>query len=119
MLAINRSALVVMSAQPFLDWLHEVDSTSSELTLEELGREPTIYLLPHYDNDEEAHRYLMKCCKEIFEEKLECVRYFWYRCCDRRTSRLATRRETTMPSSKIDLLRRMYCGNQPPVATLP
>jgi hypothetical protein len=75
MRAINRSAVVVMPAQPFLDWLHEVDSTSSELTLEELRREPTVYLLPHYDNGEEARKHVRKYCKEIFEEQLES----WYR----------------------------------------
>jgi hypothetical protein len=26
---INRSALIVMAKQPFVDWLHEVDPTSS------------------------------------------------------------------------------------------
>jgi hypothetical protein len=41
---INRSALVVRPGQPFLDWLHRVDRTSVELTLEDLRREPTIYL---------------------------------------------------------------------------
>jgi hypothetical protein len=44
--AINRSAVIVMPAQPFLDWLHQADPTSAELTLEDLRREPTIYLLP-------------------------------------------------------------------------
>ena len=33
---INRSALVVKPAQPFLDWLHRVDPTSIHLTLEDL-----------------------------------------------------------------------------------
>ena len=31
---INRSAIVVRPAQPFLDWLHRVDSTSRHLTLD-------------------------------------------------------------------------------------
>ena len=44
---INRSAVIVMHAEPFLKWLHRADSTSAELTLADLRREPTIYLLPH------------------------------------------------------------------------
>jgi hypothetical protein len=43
---INRSAVVVIPAQPFLDWLHEADQTSAHLTLNDLTEEPTIYLLP-------------------------------------------------------------------------
>lgn len=64
-----------MPAGPFLDWLHRVDSTSTELTLEDLRREPTIYLLPNYDTEEEALDYLREVCSEIFEEQLNG----WYR----------------------------------------
>ena len=51
---INRSAIVVRPAQPFLDWLHRVDPTSAQLTLEDLRREPTIYLLPEWETAEEG-----------------------------------------------------------------
>ena len=54
MQTINRSALVVKPAQPFLDWLHRVDRTSTHLTLDELRLEPTIYLLPEWETEEEA-----------------------------------------------------------------
>ena len=52
--AINRSAIVVKPAQPFLDWLHRVDPTSAQLTLDDLSLEPTIYLLPECQGKEEA-----------------------------------------------------------------
>ena len=54
MKTINRSALVVKPAQPFLDWLHRVDPTSTHLTLDDLRLEPTIYLLPEWDTEDEA-----------------------------------------------------------------
>jgi hypothetical protein len=73
--AINRSAVIVMPAQPFLNWLHRVDPTSAELSLEDLRREPTIYLLPEYDTEEEARGYRREYCSEIFEEQLDG----WYR----------------------------------------
>ena len=41
---LNRSAIAVTPRQPFLDWLHSADPTSSELTLNDLSQEPTIYL---------------------------------------------------------------------------
>lgn len=68
---INRSAIVVMPAQPFLDWLHRVDPTSTELTLEDLRGDPTIYLLPECENEEAARESLRDVCTEIFEEQLD------------------------------------------------
>jgi hypothetical protein len=75
MFTLNRAAIVVMPAQPFLDWLHQVDPTSAELTLEDLRREPTIYLLPECENEAAVRRYLRNVCGKIFEEQLDG----WYR----------------------------------------
>ena len=72
---INRSAVVVRPAQPFLEWLHEADPTSAHLTLNDLRDEPTIYLLPEYDTEEETRQHLAKRCGEVFEEQLNG----WYR----------------------------------------
>jgi hypothetical protein len=73
--AINRSAVIVMPALPFLDWLHRADPTSAALSLEDLRREPTIYLLPEYNIEQEARGYLREYCSQIFEEQLDG----WYR----------------------------------------
>ena len=70
MITINRTAIVVMPGQPLLDWLHRVDPTTTELSLEDLPREPTIYLLPECENEEESREYLEEVCGEIFEEQL-------------------------------------------------
>ena len=72
---INRSAIVVTPAQPFLDWLHYVDSTSKDLTLVDLRLEPTIYLLPESDNEEQALEHLREVSATIFEAELDG----WYR----------------------------------------
>ena len=72
---INRSALIVKPTQRFLDWLHEVDSTSADLTLEDLQQEPTIYLVPDCDSLNQAIEYLGESVAEIFEEHLDG----WYR----------------------------------------
>ena len=72
---INRSAIVVKPAQPFLDWLHRVDPTSAHLTLDDLRLDPTIYLLPECEGKEEAIEALREVCTEIFEEQLDG----WYR----------------------------------------
>ena len=62
-------------AQPFLKWLHRVDSTSADLTLDDLRREPTIYLLPECESEEEVLMYLRETSTAIFEEQLNG----WYR----------------------------------------
>jgi hypothetical protein len=65
---INRSAIVVRPAQPFLNWLQQVDPTSAHLTLEDLQREPTIYLEAECDSQEQAIEYLGDSVNDIFEE---------------------------------------------------
>ena len=67
---LNRSAIVVKPKQPFLEWLHAADPTSRELSLPDLVRESTIYLIPECDTDEEADDVLHELCEEIFEEQL-------------------------------------------------
>ena len=68
MMTVNRTAIVVKPDQPFLDWQHRADPTSNELSLEDLQREPTVYLLPECENEEEARQYLGEVCGQIFEE---------------------------------------------------
>ena len=63
---LNRSAIVVTPKQPFLDWLHTTDAMSAELTLLELIRDPTIYLIPECDTDEDVVEVLRDLCEEIF-----------------------------------------------------
>ena len=70
MVTLNRSAIVVKPEQPFLDWLHAADPTSLELTLLNLVREPTIYLIPECDTNEDVAEVLRELCDETFEEQL-------------------------------------------------
>jgi hypothetical protein len=72
---VNRSVLMVIPAQPFLDWLHQVDPSSAHLTLASLRREPAIFLLPECESKEEALEGLGSGIRTIFEEQLNG----WYR----------------------------------------
>jgi hypothetical protein len=72
---INRCAILVMPAQPFLDWLHRVDPSSAHLSLADLRQEPAIYLLPECESKEEALEGLRGGIRKIFEEQLNG----WYR----------------------------------------
>ena len=72
---LNRSAIVVKPKQRFLDWLHAVDPTSHGITLDDVCREPPIYLIAEWDTDEGLVAILREVCEEIFEEQLDG----WYR----------------------------------------
>ena len=45
------------------------------MSLEDLRREPTVYLLPESENEEEVRERLKEVCGQIFEEQLDgCYR---------------------------------------------
>ena len=58
-----------------MDWLHRVDPTSGNLTLADLGDDPSIYLLPERDFEPDLEECLKEVCEEIFAEQLNG----WYR----------------------------------------
>ena len=47
-----------------------VDATSHDLTLRDLGEEPTIYLIHECDTEAEVDQVLRERCEEIFTEQL-------------------------------------------------
>ena len=67
---LNRSAIVVKPRQPFLDRLQSTDSTSCRLTLRDLALEPTIYLIPECDTEEDVRAVLRERCEGIFLARL-------------------------------------------------
>jgi len=68
---VNRSAIVLTPKQPFLEWLHSVDATSSDLTLTDLGQEPTIYLIGECESDQDFISQLREAQRAIFEDQLD------------------------------------------------
>ena len=68
---VNRSAIIVIPKQPFLDWLRLVDPDFEDVTLAELQTDPIVYLIPEVECDEDLSTHLRKFCVEIFEEHLD------------------------------------------------
>ena len=66
--------MVVVPKQPLLDWLHSVDPTSVKVTLRDLRKDPTIYLLAESESDSDAENLLASVCDQIFQEQLDA----WY-----------------------------------------
>lgn len=70
MQVLNRAAVVVKARQPFLDWLWSVDPSSRHLTLTDINGDPSVYLLPESDSEEDTAKLLRRFCKDIFEDEL-------------------------------------------------
>lgn len=70
---LNRSSVIVRPKQPFLDWVTSYES--SDISFQDVGHEQTVYLIPEYLNDLDAHQVLKSIYETIFELELEgwCV----------------------------------------------
>jgi hypothetical protein len=68
---VNRSAIVVIPKQPLLDWLNLADEEGDDLTLAQVQQDPTVYLIPETESEEDLGRLLHQSSKAIFEEQLE------------------------------------------------
>ena len=59
----------VRCTRPFWTGCTSADPTSDRRTLPELAREPTLYLIPECDTEEDVHEVLRELCDEIFVEQ--------------------------------------------------
>ena len=64
---LNRAVLIVRPKQPFLAWAAQVDDSGLMPNVE---GEQTAYLVPEFDDDDEAHRVVKQVFSEIFEREL-------------------------------------------------
>lgn len=66
---VNRSAVLVRPKQPFVDWLRSVEELDlPDITLGQL--EATLYLMPDYEDPEDAERVLGRVCEDLFSREL-------------------------------------------------
>lgn len=71
---INRTAVVIRPKQPFVDWLNSVPDEDMVFTLERVSDDNITYLIPPYENPDEART----CVKKIYEQLFEFVLFGWY-----------------------------------------
>jgi hypothetical protein len=67
---INRCAIIVRAQAPFLAWLHSLEESNRDLTLEDLNDEASVYLLNEVDDMREAEKRLRANFAAIFDEQL-------------------------------------------------
>ncbi|WP_192035488.1 hypothetical protein [Halomonas sp. YLGW01] len=70
---LNRSALSVKPTQLFVDWINSLEPTvgDDDLTLADVDRENTVYLIPEMDSPEALEGFVRERYLEILESELE------------------------------------------------
>lgn len=69
---LNRSALSVKPTQAFVDWINSLEPTvgNDDLTLDDLDRENTVYLIPEMDTPEALDAFVRERYVGILESEL-------------------------------------------------
>ena len=69
---LNRSALSVRPTQAFVDWINALEPTmgDDDLTLDDVERESTIYLIPEMDTPEALETFVQERHQVILETEL-------------------------------------------------
>lgn len=69
--SLNRDALVIRPAEPFIRWAMEVFNDSEEEVRETLAIEPNVFLIPESEEIEVTDELLEPHWKVLFQELLE------------------------------------------------
>ena len=64
---LNRAALIVRLAKPFIDWAKSLDDSD---VLPDVDGEQTVYLIPEFDDAEDAESVLRRAYGEAFARTL-------------------------------------------------
>ena len=72
MTLLNRSALSVKPTQAFVDWINSLEPTTGDddLTLDDVDRENTVYLIPEMDTPEALGGFVRERYMEVLENEL-------------------------------------------------
>ena len=67
---IDRTAVVLKPTEAFLEWLKAADSDLPDLTLSQLRANCSVFLIPEFDEPEQAVAYFDERHREIFAAEL-------------------------------------------------
>jgi hypothetical protein len=65
---LNRAVLIVRPKQPYLDWAAQLDNSG---LVPDVEGEQTVYLIPGFEDDDEARSVLQDVFCEVFERELD------------------------------------------------
>ena len=67
---INRTLVMLVPRQPFLDWLNDADPTEEPLTAEELRDDCNVFLIPQFNDAVDSMKWIEKRWSMLFEHML-------------------------------------------------
>jgi hypothetical protein len=69
---LNRSALSVKPTQAFVDWINSLEPMvgNDDLTIDDIDRENTVYLIPEMDTEEALDAWVRERYMDILETEL-------------------------------------------------
>ncbi|GHB06985.1 MULTISPECIES: hypothetical protein [Halomonadaceae] len=69
---LNRSALSVKPTQAFVDWINSLEPMvgNDDLTIDDIDRENTVYLIPEMDTEEALDAWVRERYMDILENEL-------------------------------------------------
>jgi hypothetical protein len=62
---------VLKPKQPLVDWLNALPDSDLIFKLAALQIDCTVLLIPEYDTEKDAHKFIKKIHKELFERELD------------------------------------------------
>jgi hypothetical protein len=80
MYTINRSIAIIKPKQPFVDWANELPDAELKSSLKDFKTDCLSLLIPEFNTDEEAKRYIDNIYEDIFVEELYgwCTEESWF-----------------------------------------
>lgn len=67
---LNRTVVLLVAKQPFLDWLNSVDSDDEPLTIEDLRNDNEVFLIPQFSDNSDSVKWIEKRWNSLFEHML-------------------------------------------------
>ena len=67
---INRTLVMLVPRQPFLDWLNDADPTEEPLTAEDLRDDCNVFLIPQFNDAVDSMKWIDKRWSMLFEHML-------------------------------------------------
>jgi len=66
MQTINRSVSIIKPKQPFTDWANQLPDAEGKTSLEDLKNDCLAILIPNYETDDEAKKYINEMAEGYF-----------------------------------------------------
>ena len=68
--AINRTAVLLVPREPFLEWLNDTDPSEEPLTMEDLFEDNNIFMIPRFDDESRSIKWIERYWDALFEYML-------------------------------------------------